>query len=162
FYQYNIDDLIERYEAESDFFFFRNRGEGRIRGFEVESQLQLEWGFSGEVAAQISRGALHDDDTFLDDAPPDNVSLQLRKAISPGFAQIRVARFTRDDRPGPTEVVAPGYTLVDVSGGVPLTSYLDLRGLVRNLFDQTYYASPDARFVFAPGINASVTVVARF
>jgi hemoglobin/transferrin/lactoferrin receptor protein len=162
FYQYNIENLIERYEAETDFFFFRNRGEGRIRGFEVESQLQLAWGLSGELAAQISRGTLIDDDTFLDDAPPDNVSLQLRKAISRGFAQVRVARFARDDRPGPTEVVAPGYTLVDLSGGVPLTSHLDLRGLVRNLFDQTYYASPDTRFVFAPGVNASVTVVARF
>jgi outer membrane receptor protein involved in Fe transport len=162
FYQYNIEDLIERFQAQTDFFFFRNRGEGRIRGFEVESQLQLGWGLSGEAAAQISRGTLIDDDTFLDDAPPDNVSLQLRKAIGRGFAQVRVARFARDDRPGPTEVTAPGYTLVDASGGVPLTSHLDLRGLVRNLFDQTYFASPDTRFVFAPGINASVTVVARF
>jgi hemoglobin/transferrin/lactoferrin receptor protein len=162
FYQYNIEDLIERFQTQTDFFFFRNRGEGRIRGFEVESQLEFGGGLTGEVAAQIARGRLLDDDTFLDDAPADNVSVQLRKAIGRGFAQVRVAAYGEDDRPGPTEIVMPGYTLVDVSGGVPLSRYLDLRGLVRNVLDETYYASPDARFVFAPGISASLTAVVRF
>jgi hemoglobin/transferrin/lactoferrin receptor protein len=162
FYQYNIDDLVERYQTQTDFFFFRNRGEGRIRGFEVESQMDLGWGLTGELAGQIARGELLDDGSFLDDAPPDNISLQLRKAIHRGFAQVRLARFAEDDRPGPTEIAAPGYTLVDVGGGVPLTRNLELRAIVRNLFDQTYYASPDARFVFAPGINGSLTAVVRF
>lgn len=162
FYQYTIDNLIERYQTQTDFFFFRNRGEGRIRGFEVESQVELGWGFSGELAAQIARGVLLDDDTFLDDAPADNVSVLLRRAISRGFGQVRVARYARDDRPGPTEVVMPGHTLVDLSGGLPLGANLDLRGLVRNLLDETYYASPDTRFVLAPGISASLTIVARF
>ena len=162
FYQYDIEDLIERFQTEVDFFFFRNRGEGRVRGFEVESQLDLGWGVTTELAAQIARGTLLDDDTPLDDAPADNVSVQLRKAISRGFAQARVARYAGDDRPGPTEIAMPGYTLVDVSGGIPLTRHLDLRGLVRNVLDETYYASPDARFVFAPGISASLTAVVRF
>jgi outer membrane receptor protein involved in Fe transport len=56
----------------------------------------------------------------------------------------------------------PGYTVVDVSGGMPLSRNLDLRAIVRNLLDATYYASPDARFVFAPGISASLTAVVRF
>jgi outer membrane receptor protein involved in Fe transport len=162
FYQYNIDDLIERYQTETDFFFFRNRGEGRVRGFEVESQLELGWGLTGEIAAQSARGRLLDDNTFLDDAPADNVSVQVRKAIRRGFAQLRVATFGEDDRPGPTEIAMPGYTLVDVSGGVPVSRNLDVRLLLRNLLDETYYASPDARFVLAPGISASLTAVVRF
>jgi outer membrane receptor protein involved in Fe transport len=162
FYQYNITDLVERFQTETDFFFFRNRGEGRIRGFEVESQVDLGMGMTGEIAAQIARGALLDDGTFLDDAPADNVSVQVRKAISRGFAQVRVAAFADDDRPGPSEIAMPGYTVVDLAGGVPLHRSLDLRLLVRNLFDATYYASPDARFVFAPGISASLTAVVRF
>jgi hemoglobin/transferrin/lactoferrin receptor protein len=162
FYQYNIEDLIERYQTETDFFFFRNRGEGRVRGFEVESQMDLGWGVTGELAAQIARATLLDDDTFLDDAPPSNVSLLLRRAIRRGFAQVRVAHYAEDERPGPTEIVAPGYSLIDLAGGVPLSRNLDLRGIVRNVLDETYYASPDARFVFAPGINASLTAVVRF
>lgn len=162
FYQYNIDDLIERYETDPDFFFFRNRGEGRIRGLEVESQIELGWGITGEAAVQIARGTVLDDGTFLDDAPADHVSVLLRRAIARGFAQVRVARFARDDRPGPTEIAMPGHTLVDLSGGLPLGGSLDLRGLVRNLLDETYYASPDARFVLAPGASVSLTLVARF
>jgi len=162
FYQYNIHDLVERYQTQTDFFFFRNRGEGRVRGFEVESQAELGWGLTGELAAQIARSRLLDDSTFLDDAPPDNASVQLRKAVGRGFLQARLARYARDERPGPTEVATPGYTLLDLSGGLPLSEHLDLRGIVRNLLDETYYASPDARFVFAPGINASITAVVRF
>ena len=32
-YQYRIDDLVERYTTETDFFFFRNRGRARLRGW---------------------------------------------------------------------------------------------------------------------------------
>ena len=35
------DDLIERYQTTTDFFFFRNRGRARVRGFEVEGQAEL-------------------------------------------------------------------------------------------------------------------------
>lgn len=162
FYQYRIDDLVERFQTQTDFFFFRNRGRGRIRGLEVESQMDFGWGVTAELAAQIARATLLDDGTFLDDAPSDMLSLQVRKAIRRGFAQIRVATNADDDRPGPTEVRTEGYTIVDLSGGVPLGRRLDLRGLVRNLFDETYLVSPDVRAVPAAGISASVTAVVRF
>ena len=48
FYNYRIDDLIERYQTDPDFFFFRNRGRARVRGFEAEAQGDLGWGFSLE------------------------------------------------------------------------------------------------------------------
>ena len=41
YYHYGIDDLIERYSTDTDFFFFRNRGRARVRGFEVEAQATL-------------------------------------------------------------------------------------------------------------------------
>lgn len=161
-YHYRIEDLVERFETETDFFFFRNRGRARIRGFEVESQVDFGRGFTGEIAGQISRGTAVDDGAPLDDAPADNVGVQLRKAIARGFAQVRAAVYARDDRPGPTEIETPGYTLVDVSGGLPLTARLDLRLLVRNLFDRAYPVSPDVRAVLAPGISGSLTAVVRF
>jgi hypothetical protein len=36
--------------------------------------------------------------------------------------------------------------------------YLELRGVVRNVLDDAYYASPDPRWVWAPGRSASVTL----
>jgi len=40
-YHYRIDDLIERYETAPDTFTFRNRGQARIRGVELELQGDL-------------------------------------------------------------------------------------------------------------------------
>ena len=36
------------------------------------------------------------------------------------------------------------------------------RGIVRNLLNEVYYASPDPRFVLAPGRSISVTAVVQF
>jgi outer membrane receptor protein involved in Fe transport len=79
-----------------------------------------------------------------------------------GFVAARAAFFGEDDRPGPTEIRMPGYTLLDLTGGLSLGKALDLNVALRNLLDQTYPVSPDARAVWAPGLNATVTVVARF
>jgi outer membrane receptor protein involved in Fe transport len=162
FYQYNIDDLVERYQTQTDFFFFRNRGEGRVRGFEAESQIDFGAGFTADIAAQRARGTLLDDGTFLDDAPADNVSLQVRKALGRGFAQLRVASFAEDDRPGPTEVWYAGYTLADITGGLRLSRNIDVRLVFRNMLDREYLVSPDARAVLAPGRSLSVTTVLRY
>jgi hemoglobin/transferrin/lactoferrin receptor protein len=160
FYHYRITDLIERYQDEPDFFFFRNRGRARLRGFEVESRSDLGGGYSVEAAAQIARGAALDDGADLDDVSPGTLSLLGRKDFGArGYAQARLAFYAEDDRPGPSEIAAPGATLFDIAGGWRFTPRLELRGLVRNLFDDEYYASPDPRFVPAPGRSLSITAV---
>jgi hemoglobin/transferrin/lactoferrin receptor protein len=163
FYQYRITDLIERYQTEIDFFFFRNRGRARLRGFEVEARSELGGGYSTEVAAQIARGRALDDNAHLDDISPANLSVVVRKDFTNRvYAQTRFAWSSEDDRPGPSEVAAPGATLLDVGAGWRLVRHLELRALVRNLLDDDYYASPDPRFVLAPGRSASVTAVFQF
>jgi outer membrane receptor protein involved in Fe transport len=163
FYDYRIDDLVERFSTETDFFFFRNRGRARIRGFEVESGADLGRGVALEVNGHLARGISVEDDAHLDDISPDTVAIVLRKDLGPrGFVQVRTAVRARDDRPGPTEVTAPGATIVDLAGGWKLSSHLELRGNLRNLLDDAYYASPDPRWVYAPGRSASLTLAARF
>jgi hemoglobin/transferrin/lactoferrin receptor protein len=162
-FHYRIDDLIERYQTDPDFFFFRNRGRARVRGVELETQGDLGWGLSMELAAQITRGDALDDDVYLDQIPPPSISVQIRKQIfAKGFAQVRVAAYDRDDRPGPTERVIPGYGLVDLSGGWRVSNNLDLRVLGRNLLDKKYFISADTRTVLAPGASFVVTLLARF
>ena len=121
-YSYRIDDLIERYATMADFFFFRNRGRARLGGFEAELQGTLGWGLSLESAFQIARGRALDDHTNLDDVTPATFSVQARKAFAyrGAFAQVRTAFFAEDTRPGPTEKVAPGYTLVDAAAGMTI------------------------------------------
>ena len=78
------------------------------------------------------------------------------------FGQVRMAFLADDDRPGPSEVAAPGATVIDLAGGWHFTRNLELRGLVRNLLDDSYYASPDPRWVWAAGRSASLTLGVQF
>jgi len=159
-YHYRFDDLIERYQTQTDFFFFRNRGRARIRGVELELQADPGAGFTLEVAGHVLRGLAQDDDTPLDSVPPSTLSLRVTKQIGRGFVQVRGALYAEDDRPGPTEQAREGYRLVDLSGGLRVGKRLELRASARNLFDEEYLASPDARATLAPGrsLLGSLTV----
>lgn len=164
FYQYRIDDLIERYSTQTDFFFFRNRGRARLRGFEAELQGTLGWGLSLESALQTARGRALDDDAYLDDITTATLSIQVRKDfdVRGAFAQVRTAFFAEDPRPGPTERVAPGYTLLEAAAGVTVIRGFEIRLSGRNLLNDDYLASQDVRAVPAPGRSAAVSAVLRF
>lgn len=163
FYQYRIDDLVERYQTQTDFFFFRNRGRARLRGMEVEARSEVGRGYSLEVAGQLSRGRALDDNAYLDDISPALVSVMGRKDFNRrAYAQARLAWHADDHRPGPTEVPAPGSTLVDLGGGWRVRPQLEIRAVVRNLLDDTHHASPDPRWVYAAGRSISLTAVAHF
>jgi hemoglobin/transferrin/lactoferrin receptor protein len=163
FYHYRITDLVERYQTQTDFFFFRNRGRARLRGFEVEARSDLGRGYSIEVGTQIARGRALDDNAPLDDISPVSLSLLARKQFTDRvYALARLGLHARDDRPGPSEIAAPGATLLDAGAGWRLARGLELRGQVRNLLNESYYASPDPRFVLAPGRSASLTAAVQF
>jgi hemoglobin/transferrin/lactoferrin receptor protein len=162
-YHYRITDLVERYETAKDFFFFRNRGRARLRGIELEGQAEFGLGFSADLSAQLTRGVSLDDATALDDVPSESFAVQLRKQVgSRAFAQVRAARHAADDRPGPTEVAMPGFTMIDASAGYRVNRSLELRFLGRNLLDRKYYASPDPRWVWAPGASGQASVVVTY
>jgi len=161
-YRYRISDLIERY-GDGDSFFFRNRGDAIIRGGEIEIQTSLPGGIAFDIAGQIARGEDPSDGTPLDGISPAMASALLRRHFGTrGFLQLRAAAYARDDRPGPTERIVPGYELIDFGGGLRLTDQLELRVQVRNAFDETHFASQDTRAVLAPGRSASITAALRF
>lgn len=163
FYQYRIDDLVERYAPQTDFFFFRNRGRARLRGWEVETRSELGHGFAIEVAAQVARGRALDDNAGLDDISPATFSFLGRKDFGTRvYAQSRLGIHATDRRPGPTEIAAPGATLWDAGAGWHIVPQLEIRGQIRNLLNETYYASPDPRFVLAPRRSASLTATVTF
>ena len=163
YYQYRIDDLIERYQPTLDNFFFRNRGRARIRGFEVEGQADLGAGFTVDLATQIAEGRSLDDDAYLDDMSPFNLTTILRRSFGGrAFAQARLAFFADDDNNGPTERPVPGYTVLDVAAGYNVSSPLEIRFQARNLLNEEYLASQDVRTVAAPGRSASITLAVKY
>ena len=161
-FEYRIDDLVERYQTEPDFFYFRNRGRARIRGMEIEFQADIPGGMSLDLTGQIQRGVALDDDQTLDDISTDTFAAQLRKEFGRGFTQARVAVYATDTRPGPTEQVVGAHTLLDVMAGYRIGAHLDLRVVVRNLLDQAYLLSPDTRAVLAPGTAVMASAVVGF
>lgn len=163
YYQYRINDLIERYQTTTDFFFFRNRGRARIRGFEVEAQADLGRGFTLDIATQAADGVALGTGSYLDDISPFTLTTLLRKAFgSRAYTQARLAFFSNDDKSGPTEREVPGYGLLDAQAGFTLAAPLEIRVQARNLLNETYLASQDVRAVLAAGRSASVTLAVKF
>ncbi len=162
YYHYRINDLIERYQTTTDFFFFRNRGTARVRGYEAEAQAILPGGIALDFAAQVAQGRALDDNAYLDDISPVNIMATVRRQVGRGFGQVRAAYFGTDDHFGPTERAVPGYTLVDAAAGYQVVKPLELRIQARNLLNEAHYASQDVSAVFAPGRSASLVATVKF
>ncbi len=161
-YDYRIDDLIERYEEEEDFFYFRNRGRARIRGIELEAQGDLGYEISAELGGQITKGEALDDGASLDNIGPPSIWIQTRKVLGRGFVQLRVAFYDDDNDPGPTEVPTPSFTLLDAAAGWKITPNAELSFMARNLLNSSYPLSTDRRSPLAPGISGLATFNVTF
>ena len=157
-YLYQIDDLIERFGDGTDFF-FRNRGEAEIRGFEIEAQSPLARGFSLELAVAVTRGEA--DGQPIDDIPARGGFATLRWADERHFAYLRSASFLEDDRPGPIEVERPGYTTLELGAGWHLSDLLELRLVGRNLTDRRFFESADESATLARGRAFTLGLVGK-
>ncbi len=155
---YKIDDLIERFGDGNDFF-FRNRGEAEVKGFELEAQMPLVAGLSLEMAATILRG--ESGGAAIDDIPAHGGFTTLRWADERFFAYVRNAAFLRDDRPGPNEAERPGYTTWELGAGWHISDPLELRLVGRNLTDRTYFEAGDVTATLARGRSVSLGLVGK-
>jgi hemoglobin/transferrin/lactoferrin receptor protein len=161
-YRYDIEDLIERYQSETEFFYYRNRGEARVRGFELELFARLPWRLALAATAHYIESEVEDGMTALDGIPPPTFTLKLRRDFSRAWAWVRLGAYDALDDPGPTEQSRPGYSLLDAAVGARFGSRLELALLGRNLLDEAYLVSPDSRAVLAPGVTGLLTASVRF
>jgi outer membrane receptor protein involved in Fe transport len=161
-YYYEFEDLIERYETDPDFFFFRNRGRARIQGAEAELQATLPWRLGLELTGHLLDGKALDDDAPLDLIPVPTLTARLRGEFDRGYAWLRTGIYGRLDEPGPTEQERPGYTLFDAGVGVNLGRRAQVEVIGRNLLDKAYLLTPDARSTLAAGITGILTLSMRF
>jgi hemoglobin/transferrin/lactoferrin receptor protein len=160
-YRYRITNLIERYQVAASSFRFRNRGEARLRGVELELQTALRHGFSVGGSAQASRGRA-DGGTPLDDIAPGLVTLIGRHRGRVVSSYVRVGVVSRHAAAGPSEVPTPGYTLVDAGATWQLGPKLQVVGSLRNVLDQRYYANAGPRWVYAPGVHGTMALAVVF
>ena len=161
-YDYRISNLIERYQAGSNSFLFRNRRAARIQGVELEARAALPHAFVVSVTAQSSRGRDDADETPLDDIAPASISVVTRHSLRAISSYLRVAAFASHDDAGPSEVATPGYCLVDVGAAWRVARHLQVVGTLRNLLNDSYYSSAGPRWVYAPGRQGALTIVVEF
>jgi outer membrane receptor protein involved in Fe transport len=162
-YHYRITDLVERYAATPTLFRFRNRGRAELRGVEVEAQSTMPRGFALAATAEASRGRDGVDGTPLDDVAPTAVSVTLRHAAGARVVSyVRIKTVGSHDAAGPSEVPTQAYTLADAGVSWRVTPHLELRGAMRNLFNEAYQSSAGPRWVWAPGRHGAATIVVAF
>lgn len=160
-FSYRINDLIERYRSGQDFF-FRNRGEAEIRGAELEISVALGGRHELAAGAQVLRGEVREDGTPTDGIPPRGVFLTYRHEPDAGLSwMVRAAANARDERPGPTEKVVPGYAVLDAAMGYRFSPALEIQLLGRNLTDRAYPGSADEAAALAPGRSAQLMLRGR-
>jgi len=150
------------YQTDTDTFFFRNRGRARLRGMEAEVQASLPARLALDLSTHLIRGRATDDGASLDDVPPPTVTARLRREFDRGSLWVRTGLYDGLDHPGPTEQARPGYALLDAGAGARLGSRIELHLVGRNLLDESYLASPDARATLAPGRSGAATLTVTF
>jgi outer membrane receptor protein involved in Fe transport len=162
-YEYRIFDLIERFRTSGTAFAFRNRGESRIRGFELEASVNLPARFTLRGSFNLARGETPEDGRPTDDVPGPSVVLSVQQSPMKRLWW-RLGYFYKfeDTRPGPNELRTPGYAVIDLAAGWTFNDALELRLVGSNLLDNSHPASPDEESVTATGINAAVILEGRF
>ncbi|HET7711865.1 MAG TPA: TonB-dependent receptor, partial [Thermoanaerobaculia bacterium] len=159
-YRYDITELIERFR-QGDNFFFRNRGESRIEGAELEAFAALPRSLALQLAVSTSRGEVRGSGEPLGDLAPPNLQATLRWTGKRNTLFSRAVIMDRKKRPGPTERVAGGYAALDVGFTRKLPRDLELRLLLRNAGDRRYVESYDEKGALAPGRSLTLGLLKR-
>ncbi len=163
YYDYRIENLVERFLTGASDFHVRNRGAARLRGGELEAQAGLSHGIVIDLSAQLSRGRDADTGTPLDDVAPSSMSLVMRYSPGPRVASyLRIAAVARHVAAGPSEVVTPGFIPLDAGTVWHASSRLEVRCIGRNLLDRRWYSNAGPRWVYAPGRNGLISTVVTF
>ena len=158
FYHYRITNLVERYptgDRTSSASAIAARADARVRGRDAGGSRAraTRW----KSRAQVGRGRALDDDADWTTSRRTRSRSSCARRSRPKLDGLRAA--------SPSTPTTTGLARAKSRRRVTRTSTsaragsrrsaLEVRGVVRNLLNQEYYASPDPRFVLAPGINGS-------
>lgn len=152
-FNYRIDNLVERYLIGTDLYTYGNVEQGRIRG------LELEWEcFPISRLSVFGNGFLYDGKSLatagpLNDIPPRRLILGSRAWFGRFSLEINAYFQASQEKPGPSEIAIPGYSLLNLKAAYNLNRYFRLYFRVNNLLDKEYLARPDPNSRPEPGRN---------
>jgi iron complex outermembrane receptor protein len=157
----DIDDLIQLVDLAPDVNGYINVGEARLHGAEASIAWTPVDGLLLRTGAAVVRGTDLNRHEPLYGIPP--VTTEFEAVYTRGKASLG-ARYSHRwamDRPGFEELERDAVDVVDADLRYRLRPDLGLQFYVRNLFDETYYATADELSTFAQersvGVNLSWT-----
>jgi outer membrane receptor protein involved in Fe transport len=157
-FSYRVDQLVERYRNEQNFYNYDNIRQGRILGGELEFQ------FSPFKNAHLFghyfyyRGRSNINDEPLNDIPAPRVYLGGRVYFNRLWFEGNFLHSFKKGDPGPAEIKNDAYNVLNLKGGYYLSSNLFLYLKAANLLNETYYANPDPDIPGAKGIHFSTGI----
>jgi outer membrane receptor protein involved in Fe transport len=123
-----------------------------------------DWVSTGTAPRTVTRSSVAgDDDSPAADVPAQNVTLSVTNRPTDRLLwSLRGRAVRRDGRPGPVEVVTPGFATLHVLAGWEFVRGFQAQALLTNLFDEAYRETPDPVAVLAPGRAFSLALSGRF
>lgn len=155
----HIYDMIERFFVpEGDYYTYNNIEEGRIQGLETEIELlpfagmRLFSSFIYYTGQSLKKGQR------LNDIPPPRLASGFYWVISPAWLRFEVIKQWKMKDVGPAEEPIDGFILLNLRGGVEISSKVTALLKMSNILNIAYKSRPDPDAPLEPGRSISLAV----
>lgn len=143
---------------------FANAGRSEIYGLEAEAGLAWESGWTLRAAVTAIGAAVHGNDEVLDDLPPVQGRLGLRRTVlgGAGWLGLDLRGAVAERRTSAGDLPAPAWLAADLAAGWRIGRAWTLRLSLDNLFDASYREFFDLPLLGRKGRSLDLTLQAGF
>ncbi len=160
-FNYSMKNLVERYRKEGKIYTYGNLDEGTLKGFEAEIEYFPLSGFKIFSNFHWIKGESKVRNAPLNDVPPPSILAGSRIWKGRFWGELNCYAQRKHDRPGPSEIAIPGFSIFNFNGGYYYGSKRIFVS-IRNIFNKTYKGRPDPDSKEEPGRSISINFVYDF
>jgi len=152
-FDYEIEDMIERYKVSEKIYANGNIEKGEIKGIELEFEYYPLPGWKIFGNACSIKGKSQQTKMPLNDIPPARIFAGTRVWLGRFSAEVEASYQQKKDNPGPAEIAIADTEIVNCKLSYRLDSSLNFYFVLDNLFNKAYLARPDPESMEEPGRN---------
>jgi len=143
---------------------FQNAGRAEIYGLEGEVTLTSVAGWAVSAAATALGAAVHGNDEVLDDLPPMEGFVRIRRSFGggTGWAAVEFRGATAERRTSAGDQPAPAFLVADLAAGLKIGRIWTLRASLENIADVSYREFFDLPLIRRKGRSFNISLAAGF
>ncbi len=157
-FNYSMKNLVERYRKKGKIYTYGNLSEGTLKGFEAELECFPVSGFKIFSNFHWIKGESKVRNSPLNDVPPPSILVGSRFWKGRFWGEFTCYAQRKHDRPGPSEIAIPGFSIFNFNGGY-YSGSKRIFVSVRNIFNKTYKGRPDPDAREEQGRSVSINFV---